>query len=205
MALPFPFYNNVSGLPPYEGFIYIPVVNLDDFESLEPHRIRIHKAVRTALGAASVRLDLECTICEGLKFPEGLSLNLGECCFIAPNVTLIQPRIAEKPAAIDIGKFTIVGPNAQVAAVRIGNYCEIGHHAKIGERCSIQDGCIIAPYTDLRPDTVCPSGTVWAGTPGLCMGLSPADVVDTVERKCRDLREFLQPLEGSVGGTWSVE
>eukprot|EP01055_Gregarina_sp_Pseudo9_P002782 Gregarina_sp_Pseudo_9__2781@NODE_3016_length_786_cov_9_441767_g2752_i0_p1_GENE_NODE_3016_length_786_cov_9_441767_g2752_i0NODE_3016_length_786_cov_9_441767_g2752_i0_p1_ORF_typecomplete_len194_score7_07Hexapep/PF00132_24/0_084Hexapep/PF00132_24/6_8e06Hexapep/PF00132_24/4_6e03Hexapep_2/PF14602_6/2_8e02Hexapep_2/PF14602_6/0_04Hexapep_2/PF14602_6/2_4e03Fucokinase/PF07959_12/0_22_NODE_3016_length_786_cov_9_441767_g2752_i0149730 len=190
MSVAFPFYNNPTGGPPYEPTLYVPAIEVSKFDVLEPHRIRIERSVKPLLEGQVVTLDLESTICAGLKVSGRIQFSLGESSFIAPNVKLQQPRIADQEVGIEIGKFTVIGPGAEIAASRIGHYCEIGHHAKIGERCLVQDGCIIAPYTDLRPDTVCPSGTVWAGTPGVYVGDAPADGAVALERKCRDLREL---------------
>eukprot|EP01054_Gregarina_sp_Poly1_P005187 Gregarina_sp_Poly_1__5186@NODE_274_length_10212_cov_70_754460_g239_i0_p8_GENE_NODE_274_length_10212_cov_70_754460_g239_i0NODE_274_length_10212_cov_70_754460_g239_i0_p8_ORF_typecomplete_len194_score22_75Hexapep/PF00132_24/1_1Hexapep/PF00132_24/0_17Hexapep/PF00132_24/2_2e06Hexapep_2/PF14602_6/4_5e05Hexapep_2/PF14602_6/5_2e05_NODE_274_length_10212_cov_70_754460_g239_i055706151 len=192
MAAAFPFYGNSQGGPPYEACVYVPAIEPSKFDALEPHRIRIERSVKPLLEGQPVTLDMESTVCAGLRMKAGTQFSLGEHSFIGPNVTLTQPLVADQPVSMEIGKFTIIGPGATIAAIRIGHYCEIGHHATIGQRCLIQDGCVIAPHTDLRPDTICPSGTIWAGTPGVYVADAPADGAIAVERKCRDLRELTE-------------
>ena len=66
-----------------------------------------------------------------------------------------------------IGDYVTIGHGAMLTSCTIGDHCLIGQGAIIQEQCVVEKLSIIAAGAVVLPETIIPSGQMWAGNPAV--------------------------------------
>ncbi|CAD7060220.1 unnamed protein product [Tilletia caries] len=125
---------------------------------------------------------------------------VGEGSVVRPPYKIYQGIFSYYPTKL--GDHVTVGPNTVLEAQTVGNYVDIGANCVIGRFVNIKDCARILDGTVLAPNTVVPSLTIWAGSPGKQVAELHESFQDECEtRNRRNLREFSRALRAGEPGT----
>lgn len=80
-------------------------------------------------------------------------------------VSTVETLESGLPASVEIGEYVTVGHGAVLTSCTVGNHVLIGQGAIVPEGCVIERHSTIAAGAVLLPDTLVPSGQLWAGNP----------------------------------------
>ena len=90
------------------------------------------------------------------------------------------------PADVDIGDFVTVGHGAMLTSCTIGNHVLIGQGAIIQEGSVVENNSIVAAGAVVLPDTLIPSGQLWAGNPAVYIRDVTEDEVENFEKQAKN-------------------
>ncbi|KAK0531766.1 hypothetical protein OC835_003562 [Tilletia horrida] len=129
----------------------------------------------------------------------GRYCSVGEGCVVRPPYKIYQGLFSYYPTKL--GDHVSVGPNTVLEAQTVGNYVEIGANCVIGRFVNIKDCARILDGTVLAPNTVVPSLTIWAGSPGKQV----AELHESFQEECesrnrKTFREFSRALRSGAAG-----
>ncbi|KAE8215623.1 hypothetical protein CF327_g1153 [Tilletia walkeri] len=127
----------------------------------------------------------------------GRYCTVGEGCVVRPPYKIYQGNFSYYPTKL--GDHVTVGPNTVLEAQTVGNYVDIGANCVIGRFVNIKDCARILDGTVLAPNTVVPSLTIWAGSPGKQVAELHESFQDECEaRNRRGFREFSRALRAGA-------
>jgi carbonic anhydrase/acetyltransferase-like protein (isoleucine patch superfamily) len=69
------------------------------------------------------------------------------------------------PADVDIGNYVTVGHGALLTSCTVGSHVLIGQGSILQEGVVVEDKVIVAAGAVVLPNTLVPSGQLWAGNP----------------------------------------
>ena len=105
-------------------------------------------------------------------------------------VSTVEALESGLPAVVDIGEYVTVGHGAVLTS------CVVGDHVLIGQGAIVQEGCVVERYSTiaagavLLPDTLVPTGQLWAGNPAkFVRNLTDAEKAD-MERGAKSYAEL---------------
>jgi len=74
------------------------------------------------------------------------------------------------PSVLNIGNWSVIGPNSVVTSSTIGDYVSIGEGCTVGEGSIIEDGVVLEPGTVVPPGSMLKSDSKWGGNPAVLKG-----------------------------------
>lgn len=115
-------------------------------------------------------------------------VNIGQSCIVAEKVVLRSPTQLIKGATMvipmAIGDYVVIESGSVVQAASVGTHVHIGQNCIIGPRVIISNCCKILDGTVIPPGAVLPPFSVFAGTPGVCVGVLPPSYERTIKDFC---------------------
>ncbi|CAD6935062.1 unnamed protein product [Tilletia controversa] len=151
-------------------------------------------------GAAGGRAERGAGNTPHIVISMGRYCSVGEGSVVRPPYKIYQGIFSYYPTKL--GDHVTVGPNTVLEAQTVGNYVDIGANCVIGRFVNIKDCARILDGTVLAPNTVVPSLTIWAGSPGKQVAELHESFQDECEtRNRRNLREFSRALRAGEPGT----
>lgn len=100
----------------------------------------------------------------------GVVISAGRYCLFDQGCIVRPPYKTYKGSfsyfAIKMGDCVRIGPGSVVQASAIGSHVDIGRNCIVGRWSYIKDSAVVLDGTVLAPNTMVPSLTVWAGSPG---------------------------------------